>query len=56
MAHYDLPKGTCPATVNPSLWRHAQLNTEAGLFAVADGVWQARGFDYANMTVIRGGG
>lgn len=54
MSRYEFLNGACPATVNPSLWRMAQLNTNAGLFEVADGVWQARGFDYANMTVIRG--
>ena len=54
MKAYDFLKGERPATVNPSLWRMAQLNTHAGLFEVADGVWQARGFDIANMTVIRG--
>jgi len=43
-----------PPTVNPSLWRMAKLNAESGLFKVAEGVWQARGCDYANMTVIQG--
>ena len=32
-----------PDTVNPSLWRQAQLNNIHGLFEVAPGVWQARG-------------
>ncbi|MEI8325918.1 MAG: alkyl sulfatase dimerization domain-containing protein, partial [Betaproteobacteria bacterium] len=41
-------------TVNPSLWRHAQLNANVGLFKVADGVYQLRGFDIANMTLIVG--
>ena len=27
-----------PDTVNPSLWRHTQLNTYAGLFEVCDGI------------------
>ena len=54
MGKYAFLQGECPDTVNPSLWRHAQLNTHAGLFQVTDGVWQARGFDYANMTIIRG--
>ncbi|WP_407495781.1 alkyl/aryl-sulfatase [Pseudooceanicola sp. MF1-13] len=44
----------CPTTVNPSLWRHAQLNAISGLFEVTDGVWQVRAADYANMTIIRG--
>lgn len=51
---FDFQNAPCPDSVNPSLWRHAQLNNIDGLFEVCDGVWQARGCDYANMTVIRG--
>ncbi|WP_371126993.1 alkyl/aryl-sulfatase [Variovorax sp. YR216] len=52
---YDfLLDDTAPATVNPSLWRHAQLNSNAGLFKVTDRVYQLRGMDLANMTVIEG--
>jgi alkyl sulfatase BDS1-like metallo-beta-lactamase superfamily hydrolase len=43
-----------PPTVHPSLWRHARLNAIHGLFEVADGVWQARGYDISNITFIRG--
>jgi len=44
-----------PATVNPSLWRQAQLNAQHnGLFEVTDGLYQVRSFDIANMTLIRG--
>ncbi|OYQ31319.1 alkyl/aryl-sulfatase [Sandarakinorhabdus cyanobacteriorum] len=46
--------GPAPATVNPSLWRNASLLARHGLFEVADGIWQVRGFDLANMTIIRG--
>ena len=42
-----------PDTVNPSLWRHTQLNTYAGLFEVTDGIYQVRGYDMANATFIR---
>ncbi|WP_288229112.1 alkyl sulfatase dimerization domain-containing protein [uncultured Desulfovibrio sp.] len=42
-----------PDTVNPSYWRHERLNTIAGLFEVTDGIWQVRGYDLANMTLIR---
>jgi alkyl sulfatase BDS1-like metallo-beta-lactamase superfamily hydrolase len=45
--------GPAPATVNPSLWRNATLVAKHGLFQVADGIWQVRGLDLANMTVIR---
>ncbi|MGC1301122.1 MAG: alkyl sulfatase dimerization domain-containing protein [Caulobacteraceae bacterium] len=41
-------------TVNPSLWHQAKLLDRTGLFKVADGVYQVRGFDAANMTVIEG--
>lgn len=43
-----------PATVNPSLWRMARLNLANGLFKVTDRLYQLRGFDIANMTVIEG--
>ncbi len=43
-----------PDTVNPSLWRQAQLNGVHGLFEVAPGVWQARGYDISNITFIAG--
>ena len=47
-------QGDAPATVNPSLWRQARLNANVGLFKVADGIHQLRGFDIANMTLIDG--
>jgi alkyl sulfatase BDS1-like metallo-beta-lactamase superfamily hydrolase len=43
-----------PATVNPSLWRNGGLVSRHGLFEVKPGIWQVRGFDLSNMTVIRG--
>ncbi|MGB1090516.1 MAG: alkyl/aryl-sulfatase [Oceanobacter sp.] len=51
---YEFLENECPDSVNPSLWRIAQLNAEHGLFEVVDGVWQIRGYDYANMTIVRG--
>ena len=51
---YDFLAGKAADTVNPSLWRHAQLNANVGLFKVMDGVYQLRGFDIANMTLIEG--
>ena len=41
-------------SVNPSLWRQAQLNTIHGLFKVTERVYQVRGFDIANMTIVEG--
>jgi alkyl sulfatase BDS1-like metallo-beta-lactamase superfamily hydrolase len=43
-----------PATVNPSLWRQSRLNMNHGLFEVVPGVYQVRGLDIANMTLIEG--
>ena len=43
-----------PETVNPSLWRQAQLNMQHGLFEVAPNIWQVRGYDISNITFIAG--
>ncbi|HWE53229.1 MAG TPA: alkyl sulfatase dimerization domain-containing protein [Bryobacteraceae bacterium] len=51
---YDFLKQDAPPTVNPSLWRQAQLNAINGLFKVTDGVYQVRGFSLANMTIVEG--
>jgi alkyl sulfatase BDS1-like metallo-beta-lactamase superfamily hydrolase len=57
---WDLPKfdflsGDKPApdTVNPSLWRQAQIMQHfTGLFEVTEGVYQVRGLDLSNITFI----
>lgn len=41
-----------PGSVNPSLWRQIALNNIHGLFKVTDGVFQIRGYDLANMSII----
>jgi alkyl sulfatase BDS1-like metallo-beta-lactamase superfamily hydrolase len=52
---YDfLAKDQAPESVNPSLWRLAQLNAHAGLFEVNPKLYQVRGLDLANMTIIEG--
>jgi alkyl sulfatase BDS1-like metallo-beta-lactamase superfamily hydrolase len=43
-----------PPTVDPSLWRQSRLNMNHGLFEVVPGVYQIRGFDIANMTLVEG--
>jgi len=43
-----------PATVNPSLWRQARLNMSAGLFKVADHIYQVRGHDLSVISFIEG--
>jgi alkyl sulfatase BDS1-like metallo-beta-lactamase superfamily hydrolase len=43
-----------PSSANPSLWRQARLNMVHGLFKVCNRIYQVRGFDIANMSVIEG--
>jgi len=43
-----------PDSVNPSLWRQAQLNAIHGLFEVTAGIYQVRGFDISNITFVEG--
>ncbi|MFB2681246.1 alkyl/aryl-sulfatase [Shewanella mangrovisoli] len=45
---------SAPDSVNPSLWRNAQLNMINGLFEVTDGIYQVRGYDLSNITFIKG--
>ena len=53
-ANHDFLRTDDPApdTVHPGLWRQGKLNAVHGLFEVADGVWQARGYDISNITFI----
>ena len=52
---YDwMADGKAPDTVNPSLWRHMGLLRKHGLYVVTDNIWQVRGFDVSNMTIIKG--
>ena len=43
-----------PATVNPSLWENTRNNHAYGLFEVVEGIYQVRGYDMANLTLIAG--
>ena len=54
MSKFDYLDGPRPDTVNPSLWRQAQLNGAHGLFKIMGGIYQVRGYDLANMTLIEG--
>ena len=55
MKPYDfLKQNEAADSVNPSLWRQAQLNAIHGLFKVTERVYQVRGFDISNMTIIEG--
>jgi len=51
---YNFITGDSPSSVNPSLWRQAKLNSLHGLYKVSDGIYQIRGYDFANMTIIEG--
>ncbi len=51
---YEFVEGDAPASVNPSLWRQVGLNNIHGLFKVTDGIYQVRGYDLANMSIIEG--
>ena len=51
---YAFVDGAAPASVNPSLWRQTKLNDVHGLFEVAPGIHQVRGYDLANMSLIDG--
>lgn len=51
---FDFLKGERPDTVHPALWRQSRLNAMHGLFEVTDGIYQVRGFDLSNLSVIAG--
>ena len=44
----------CPPTAHPSLWRQSRLNSIQGLFEVTPGIYQVRGLDLSNLTVVEG--
>jgi len=46
--------GDRPETVHPSLWRQSQLTARQGLYEVTDGIYQVRGLDLSNMTLVEG--
>lgn len=53
-ARFDFIKGDAPDSVNPSLWRQEKLNNQHGLFKVMEGLYQVRGYDVSNMSIIAG--
>ena len=54
MDQFAFEQGGAPDTVNPSLWRQAKLNAMHGLFKVTDRIYQVRGYDLSNLSVIEG--
>ena len=51
---YGFLHGAAPDTANPSLWRQSSLVALQGLFEVAEGIYQVRGFDLSNITFVEG--
>ncbi|WP_329140365.1 MBL fold metallo-hydrolase [Streptomyces sp. NBC_01476] len=51
---YAFLEADCPPTADPSLWRQARLCARSGLYQVTEGVYQVRGLDISNMTLIEG--
>ena len=51
---YGFLAGECPDTAHPSLWRQGQLVARQGLYEVAGGIYQVRGLDLSNMTLVEG--
>lgn len=54
MDQFAFLEGDSPDTVNPSLWRQAKLNAQHGLYKVSERIYQVRGFDLSNLSVIVG--
>ena len=50
----DFLDASCPPTVHPSLWEQSKRDREHGLFELAPGFYQVRGYDLSNITFIQG--
>ncbi|KAE8154467.1 Metallo-hydrolase/oxidoreductase [Aspergillus avenaceus] len=51
---YDFLRDQAPDEANPSLWRQSRLAHLDGLYHVKDGIYQVRGLDLSNTTIIEG--
>lgn len=51
---YITDDAPAPDTVNPSLWRQSQVIRRGGLYKVTNGIYQVRGNDIANLTIVEG--
>ncbi|KAL4914975.1 Metallo-hydrolase/oxidoreductase [Aspergillus aurantiobrunneus] len=51
---YNFLEDESPDTANPSLWRQSRLAHLDGLFLVTEGIYQVRGLDLSNTTIIEG--
>ena len=55
LSSYGFLAGPAPESVNPSLWRQAQILTKHGLFKVHERIFQVRGFDVSTVSFIDAG-
>ncbi|MFJ9852232.1 alkyl/aryl-sulfatase [Streptomyces sp. NPDC101150] len=51
---YSFLAGNCPDTAHESLWRQGRLVSRQGLYEVTEGIYQVRGLDLSNMTLVEG--
>ncbi|WP_409057144.1 alkyl/aryl-sulfatase [Streptomyces sp. SYP-A7185] len=51
---YGFLKGDAPKSAHKSLWRQSRLVSKQGLYKVTDRVYQVRGLDLSNMTIVEG--
>jgi alkyl sulfatase BDS1-like metallo-beta-lactamase superfamily hydrolase len=51
---YAFLTGEAPTSVNRSLWRQSTLVAKQGLYEVVEGLYQVRGLDLSNMTIVEG--
>ncbi|MFF4607726.1 alkyl/aryl-sulfatase [Streptomyces sp. NPDC001339] len=51
---YGFLAQNCPDTAHQGLWRQGRLVSRQGLYEVTDGIYQARGLDLSNMTLVEG--
>jgi alkyl sulfatase BDS1-like metallo-beta-lactamase superfamily hydrolase len=51
---YGFLAASSPDTANPSLWRQSQMVAQQGLYEVVHGIYQVRGLDLSNMTLVEG--
>lgn len=51
---YGFLKKDAPESAHKSLWRQSQLVSKQGLYRVTERVYQVRGLDLSNMTLIEG--
>ncbi|KAH0563329.1 hypothetical protein GP486_002105 [Trichoglossum hirsutum] len=50
---YSFIDGDAPKTVDSSLWRQSKLLCKKGLYQVTGPIFQVRGFDLSNITIVQ---